>query len=143
MKYADLKRIVDIAGAVLLLVVLSPLIAIVATIVAVDLGWPVLFRQRRGGFRGHTFFIVKFRTMRNQFTSDGQLLTDPQRLTRVGRVLRASSLDELPELWNILVGDMSFVGPRPFIADYLPLYTHEQARRHQVRPGLTGLAQVK
>jgi sugar transferase EpsL len=143
MRYGYLKRTLDVTAAVILLTVLSPLIALIAAAVTFDVGWPVLFCQRRGGLRGQTFRIVKFRTMRDARGADGEPLSDAERLTGLGRVLRATSVDEIPELWNIMVGDMSFIGPRPFIADYLPLYTHEQARRHNVRPGLTGLAQVK
>lgn len=138
-----MKRVLDVAAAVILLVILLPVIFIIVVAVWVDVGWPVLFRQCRGGLEGRVFRIVKFRTMRTAFGANGQPLSDSERMTRLGRFLRATSLDEIPQLWNIIVGDMSFVGPRPLIAEYLPLYTKEQARRHQVRPGLTGITQVR
>ena len=137
------KRLIDIVGASLALVVLSPLIAIVAALVRSRIGSPVLFRQTRPGLRGEPFRIVKFRTMTDERAPDGALLPDDVRLGDTGRRLRRWSLDELPELWNVVAGDMSLVGPRPLLMEYLPLYTDEQARRHDVRPGITGLAQVK
>jgi lipopolysaccharide/colanic/teichoic acid biosynthesis glycosyltransferase len=132
-----MKRLLDIAIALPLAVLLAPVMAIVAVAVWLDVGSPVLFRQVRPGLHGAPFTLVKFRTMRG-----GSAQSDEQRLTRLGRSLRAASLDELPELWNVLRGDMSLVGPRPLLMKYLPLYNSDQARRHDVRPGLTGWAQV-
>lgn len=137
-----MKRSIDIVAALALLLVLSPVIAIVAIGVWLDIGRPILFRQRRPGLHGHPFEILKFRTMRNSSPCGGPIPPDEERLTSFGRRLRATSLDELPELWNVLRGDMSLVGPRPLLMQYLPLYNAEQMRRHHVRPGLTGWAQV-
>jgi len=137
-----MKRLFDIIVALLALVALAPVLLVVAVVVRVGLGSPVLFRQRRPGWKGRIFELVKFRTMTGARGPDGALLPDVQRLTRLGRWLRATSLDELPELWNVLKGDMSLVGPRPLLVQYLDRYTPEQARRHEVRPGLTGWAQV-
>jgi lipopolysaccharide/colanic/teichoic acid biosynthesis glycosyltransferase len=136
------KRLVDVVGASLALVALSPIIALVATIVRTRIGSPVFFRQIRPGRNGEPFRIIKFRTMTDEKAPDGALLPDEERLVEAGRRLRRWSLDELPELWNVVTGDMSLVGPRPLLMDYLPRYTAEQARRHEVRPGVTGLAQV-
>lgn len=136
------KRALDAAGATVLLVLLAPLLGLVAVLVALRLGRPVLFRQERPGLAGQTFTILKFRTMLQVDEASGRV-SDADRLTAFGRRLRSSSLDELPSLWNILRGEMSFVGPRPSLCRYLTLYTEEQARRHDVRPGLTGLAQVR
>ncbi|MGA9582817.1 MAG: sugar transferase [Allosphingosinicella sp.] len=138
----DPKRPFDILFSALGLVALAPVIGAVAAAVAVALGRPVFFRQQRAGLDGKPFELVKFRTMLDSVDPDGKPLDDGQRLTRFGRFLRASSLDELPELWNILKGEMSLVGPRPLLMHYLPLYSPEQARRHDVRPGLTGWSQV-
>ncbi|WP_059411152.1 sugar transferase [Cupriavidus basilensis] len=137
-----MKRFFDflIAG-IAMLVLAIPLLALV-WLVRRRLGSPVFFRQVRPGLHGRPFVMVKFRTMTDARDSDGQLLPDAERLTAFGRFLRATSLDELPELWNVLKGDMSLVGPRPLLMEYLPLYTAEQARRHDVRPGVTGWAQV-
>jgi sugar transferase EpsL len=137
-----MKRLVDLSVSLVLLVLLAPIMALIALGVLLDVGAPVLFRQRRPGFHGQPFDIVKFRTMRDLRASDGKALSDAERLTRFGRWLRATSLDELPELWNVVRGDMSLVGPRPLLMHYLPLYSPEQMRRHEVRPGLTGWAQV-
>jgi len=139
----DPKRATDILLSALGLIVLAPVLAAVAAAVAVALGRPVFFRQVRPGLHGKPFRLIKFRTMLDSVDADGRPLDDAQRLTRFGRFLRASSLDELPELWNVLKGDMSLVGPRPLLMRYLPLYSPEQARRHDVRPGLTGWSQVK
>ncbi len=136
------KRIFDFLVAFgLLAVLIVPLLA-VALALRVSIGSPVLFRQKRIGLAGVPFHIVKFRTMRDAVDAQGVSLPDEQRMTTVGRFLRASSVDELPELWNILRGDMSFVGPRPLLPEYLPYYLPDQMRRHDVRPGLTGLAQI-
>ncbi|KGB54066.1 Sugar transferase [Sphingopyxis sp. LC81] len=137
-----LKRAIDILGSALGLVVLSPVILAVALLVRARLGAPVLFRQQRPGLMGQPFGMMKFRTMTDARDVDGQLLPDIDRLTGFGRWLRAASLDELPGLWNVLRGDMSLVGPRPLLMQYLPLYSKDQARRHLVRPGITGWAQV-
>jgi lipopolysaccharide/colanic/teichoic acid biosynthesis glycosyltransferase len=137
-----LKRAADIVITLLLVAVFAPFFLLVTLLVRLKLGSPVLFRQDRPGLGGKRFQMVKFRTMTNARGADGELLPDAQRLTGFGRMLRATSLDELPELWNVLKGDMSLVGPRPLLMEYLPLYTPEQSRRHEVRPGITGWAQV-
>ena len=124
------------------LLLLSPIILLLSGLVRIKLGPPVFFGQLRPGLNGRPFRLWKFRTMTNERDADGRLLPDEQRLTRFGHFLRATSLDELPELWNVLKGDMSLVGPRPLLMEYLPLYTPEQARRHEARPGITGWAQV-
>ena len=136
------KRVFDIAVAMLALVVLSPLLLVLAVLVRVRLGAPVLFRQVRPGLHGRPFTIYKFRTMRDAEDEYGRPLSDEARLTDFGRMLRSTSLDELPELVNVLKGDMSLVGPRPLIMAYVDRYTHEQARRMEVPPGITGLAQI-
>jgi sugar transferase EpsL len=136
------KRLFDSLVSGLALLVLSPLLALLAVLVRVKLGTPVFFRQQRPGLRGKSFTLIKFRTMIDQRDAHGNLLPDAERLTKFGKFLRAGSLDELPELWNVLKGEMSLVGPRPLLMHYLPLYTPEQARRHEVRPGITGWAQV-
>ena len=137
-----LKRAFDIAASTSALVVLSPVLAITAYKVKKELGSPVLFRQTRPGLHGKPFEMIKFRTMKDATDKAGNALPDSERLTEFGKKLRASSLDELPELWNVLKGDMSLVGPRPLLMEYLPLYSAEQAKRHNVRPGVTGYAQV-
>ncbi len=136
------KRLFDLVAAIAALVILSPMLLLVALYVRVRLGSPIFFTQRRPGLHGMPFTIYKFRTMQNLFDDQGLLLPDARRMTRVGRLLRASSLDELPELINVIKGEMSLVGPRPLLMEYLELYTPEQARRHEVRPGITGMAQI-
>ncbi len=130
------------AAASLALILLSPIILLISILVRIFLGSPILFRQKRPGFKGQPFYLYKFRTMTDARDEDGNLLPDSARLTRFGRFLRSLSLDELPELFNILRGEMSLVGPRPLLMEYLPLYSPEQMRRHDVYPGLTGWAQV-
>lgn len=137
-----LQRSFDVVGAGAALVVLSPLLAVLALFVRLQMGSPVLFRQARPGIHGQIFEILKFRTMTDARDAHGDLLPDADRLTAFGRFLRRSSLDELPELVNVLRGEMSLVGPRPLRVEYLPLYSPQQARRHEVRPGITGWAQV-
>jgi undecaprenyl phosphate N,N'-diacetylbacillosamine 1-phosphate transferase len=137
-----IKRVLDLFFASFLLLVLSPLLLGVAFLIRVNLGAPVIFKQKRPGLKGDLFTIYKFRTMTEERDSEGNLLPNHRRLTGLGRVLRNSSLDELPELFNILKGDMSFIGPRPLLVEYLPLYNDRQRRRHLVRPGMSGLAQV-
>lgn len=137
-----MKRLLDVILASVGLVLLAPFMLFLALLVRLRLGSPVLFRQTRPGLHGKPFTMFKFRTMTDARDDDGNLLPDDQRLPRFGRLLRATSLDELPELWNVLKGDMSLVGPRPLLMEYLPLYTPEQARRNEVRPGITGWAQV-
>lgn len=137
-----MKRTFDFLISFLLLVILSPVYLLLSLLVWLFLGWPVIFTQVRPGLHGKLFRLYKFRSMRDQRDDQGHLLPDEQRLTRFGRFLRSSSLDELPELFNVLKGDMSLVGPRPLLVQYLERYTPEQARRHEVRPGITGWAQV-
>jgi lipopolysaccharide/colanic/teichoic acid biosynthesis glycosyltransferase len=136
------KRVFDLLAAIIGLLLLAVPLALLAWQVGRKLGSPVFFSQVRPGLHGKPFRMVKFRTMTDERDANGALLPDAQRLTAFGRFLRASSLDELPELWNVLRGEMSLVGPRPLLMEYLPLYTPEQARRHEVRPGITGWAQV-
>jgi sugar transferase EpsL len=136
------KRLFDLTFALIALAILSPIILATAVLVRIFLGTPILFKQQRPGYKGQPFFIYKFRSMTNRLKRDGSLLSDNERLTRFGRLLRSLSLDELPELFNILRGEMSFVGPRPLLMEYLPLYSPKQARRHDVVPGLTGWAQI-
>ena len=137
-----IKRLFDIAAASGALVVLAPVYAVTAYKVKKNLGSPVLFRQVRPGLDGKPFEMLKFRSMKDAVDAEGNVLPDSERLTDFGKALRNSSLDELPELWNVLKGDMSLVGPRPLLMEYLPLYNDEQKRRHHVRPGVTGYAQV-
>lgn len=136
------KRLFDVVAACALLLVLSPVLASIAVAVAVTMGRPVIFRQQRPGLNGRLFTILKFRTMGEESDRDGCRLSDAQRITRLGRFLRRTSLDELPELLNVVSGDMSLVGPRPLLAEYLPRYSKEEMRRHHVRPGITGWSQV-
>ena len=137
-----IKRFMDFLIAALSIIIFSPLLIILAILVGVKLGGPVIFKQERPGLNGKVFKLYKFRTMTDAKDENGNLLDDEYRLTSFGKKLRSTSLDELPELYNILKGDMSIVGPRPLLVKYLPLYSDEQKRRHDVRPGLTGLAQV-
>ncbi len=137
-----IKRLFDIGFAMLWLLLLLPLLLMIAVVIRLTMGGPVVFRQERAGRGGESFEILKFRTMRTLRAGEDELATDHARLTSVGRFLRRTSLDELPELLNVVAGSMSMVGPRPLLCDYLPLYDERQARRHDVRPGLTGLAQV-
>ena len=137
-----LKRLLDIIIATTALILLSPLYAFVAYKVKKNLGSPVLFRQVRPGLHGKPFEMIKFRTMKDAIDAQGNPLPDSERLTPFGKMLRSTSLDEMPELWNVIKGDMSIVGPRPLLTEYLPLYNQEQAKRHNVRPGMTGHAQV-
>lgn len=136
------KRFLDFTLSLIALIILFPLLIIVGLIVRLKLGSPIFFKQARPGKNEKTFYILKFRTMTNKTNKLGELLDDKSRLTSFGRFLRASSIDELPSLLNILKGDMSIIGPRPLLIEYLPLYSVEQRRRHEVRPGLSGLAQV-
>jgi len=137
-----MKRLFDIIASLVGLLLLMPLFGLVAILVRAQLGSPVLFKQDRCGLRGVPFKLIKFRSMRDAVGKDGHPLPDHERLTPFGRFLRKASLDELPQLFNVLKGDMSLVGPRPLLVDYLPLYSPHQARRHEVRPGITGWAQV-
>ncbi|MFU9813892.1 sugar transferase [Acinetobacter radioresistens] len=137
-----LKRLLDIIIASIALILLSPLYFYMAHKVKKNLGSPVLFRQVRPGLHGKPFEMIKFRSMKDAVDAQGNLLPDSERLTPFGKMLRSSSLDEMPELWNVIKGDMSIVGPRPLLMEYLPLYNQEQAKRHLVRPGMTGHAQV-
>lgn len=141
-RYDRLKRLFDLAGAAIGLVILAPVLLGTGLAVRVALGSPILFRQERPGRGGRVFRMYKFRTMLDARGPGGSTVADEERLTPFGRFLRSTSLDELPELFNVLKGDMSLVGPRPLLVEYLPLYTPEQARRHDVRPGMTGWAQV-
>lgn len=137
-----MKRLIDLCAATLLLILLSPFILITAVLVRIKIGKPVLFRQQRPGLNGKPFLLYKFRTMTDAKDNNGVLLSDHLRLTRVGIFLRKYSLDEFPQLFNVIKGELSLVGPRPLLMDYLPLYSEEQAKRHDVRPGITGWSQV-
>ena len=137
-----MKRLIDFLAAAIALVLLSPVIVVVAILIKRKLGSPVLFRQQRPGLAGRPFFLYKFRTMNDARDGNGDLLPDSQRLVGIGKLVRELSLDELPQLFNVLKGDMSLIGPRPLLMEYLPLYSATQKRRHEVRPGITGWAQV-
>ena len=137
-----IKRPLDFTLSLISIILLSPLLLIVAILVRIKLGKPVIFKQQRPGKNEKIFTLYKFRTMTDKKDENGNLLPDEQRLTKFGKALRSTSLDELPELWNILKGDMAIVGPRPLLVEYLPLYNEKQKHRHDVRPGLTGLAQI-
>lgn len=137
-----IKRLLDFTLSFLALIILSPVLLVTAALVRIKLGSPIIFHQERPGKSEKIFRLYKFRSMTDERDENGNLLPDDQRLTRFGQILRSTSLDELPELWNILRGDMSIVGPRPLLVKYLPLYNEEQLHRHDVRPGLTGWAQV-
>ncbi len=137
-----MKRLLDLSSSIILLITLSPIILFTAVFVKVKLGTPVIFKQKRPGLNEKPFYLYKFRTMTDERDRNGRLLSDKIRLTPAGQFLRKYSLDELPQLINVFVGDLSLVGPRPLLMDYLPLYTEEQAKRHLVKPGITGLAQI-
>lgn len=141
-KGVSLKRGLDLIASCFALVLFSPILLLLSVVIRVKLGSPIVFRQKRPGKDGSIFTLVKFRTMTDARGSNAALLSDSERLSFFGKWLRSTSLDELPELWNVLRGDMSIVGPRPLLVEYLPLYSLKQGRRHEVRPGLTGLAQV-
>jgi len=136
------KRVFDFITVFVFLPLILPVVVVLSAMLVIKLGKPIIFSQVRPGLAGRPFKMTKFRTMTNLCNADGNLLLDAERLTAFGRFLRSTSLDELPELWNVLKGDMSLVGPRPLLMEYLPLYSPEQARRHEVRPGITGWAQV-
>jgi lipopolysaccharide/colanic/teichoic acid biosynthesis glycosyltransferase len=137
-----MKRFFDTLLIILGLPLLIPVYILIALLIKINLGSPVMFKQSRPGLNGKLFYLIKFRTMTNNLDESGNSLSDGKRLTRFGKFLRSSSLDELPELWNVLNGDMSLVGPRPLLEEYLPLYSASQARRHNVKPGITGWAQI-
>ena len=137
-----LKRLFDIFLSIFLLTILSPFIAITAVFVIIDLGFPIFFTQIRPGYKGIPFKIYKFRSMKGVDGKGRMVVPDAKRLTKFGLFLRSTSIDEVPSLWNVLVGDMSLVGPRPLLTEYLPLYSKKQARRHDVKPGITGWAQI-
>ena len=137
-----MKRIFDLVAIFFGLVLLLPVIMLTTLVLISKLGLPIFFKQSRPGLNGKIFKMLKFRTMTNDFDKNGRLLSDESRLTKFGKFLRSTSLDELPGLWNVLKGDMSLVGPRPLLVEYLPLYSIQQARRHEVKPGITGWAQV-
>ncbi|WP_431810305.1 sugar transferase [Lysinibacillus capsici] len=137
-----MKRLFDFLISLLMLFLLSPLIVLIIIIIKGRIGSPIIFKQPRPGLNGSVFYVYKFRTMTDERDASGVLLSDAERLTSLGKLMRKLSLDELPQLWNVLKGDMSFVGPRPLLVEYLPLYNERQAKRHNVRPGITGWAQV-
>ncbi len=138
-----MRRLIDLTGASILSILLSPVLAGLALAIRFRMGRPILFRQQRPGYKGEPFEVYKFRTMKDAVDAEGELLPDEERLTKVGVFMRQLSLDELPQLWNILKGDMSFIGPRPLLMEFLKWYTPEQMRRHDVKPGVTGWAQVQ
>jgi sugar transferase EpsL len=140
---SGLKRILDVIAACVCLVLLCPVLALIALLISAHMGRPVFFRQKRAGYRGKAFTVFKFRTMIDAYDPEGRPLSDKARITSLGRLLRKTSLDELPQLINVFTGEMSLVGPRPLLLEYLKLYTAQQARRHEVQPGITGLAQIK
>lgn len=137
-----MKRSIDVSGSIIGLLLFSPIIAVTALLVRLLIGSPIIFKQQRPGLHGRPFFMYKFRTMTDERDAKGELLPDKERVTSLGKAIRKLSIDELPQLWNVLKGDMSFVGPRPLLMEYLPLYNERQAKRHEVRPGITGWAQV-
>ncbi|WP_285865424.1 sugar transferase [Lederbergia lenta] len=137
-----MKRLFDFTSSLIGLLILSPVILVTALLIRIKIGSPIVFKQQRPGLNGKLFFVYKFRTMTNEMDENGELLPDHVRLTRFGQLVRKLSLDELPQLFNVLKGDISLVGPRPLLIEYLELYSPEEARRHEVRPGITGWAQV-
>jgi len=137
-----LKTVFDLSLAIILVILFSPIYIIVSVLIFIKMGFPIFFRQLRPGLNGNIFDIYKFRTMTNEKDKDGELLPDEHRLLGIGKIIRSTSLDELPQIFNVLKGDMSFVGPRPLLIEYLPLYNNKQKRRHEVKPGITGWAQV-
>tara|TARA_Y100001933_G_scaffold230163_1_gene247042 strand:+ start:19 stop:621 length:603 start_codon:yes stop_codon:yes gene_type:complete len=142
MTYKSIKNILDRIIALILIVLFTPIFFVIGSIIFVNMGTPILFSQRRPGYKNKIFKVYKFRTMKNTFNNKGDLLPDSERITRIGKILRNYSLDELPQLFNILIGNMSFIGPRPLLEEYLPLYNEEQSKRHNVKPGLTCLSQI-
>jgi len=138
----NLKVVFDLLLATILIVLLSPLYIVVSILIFLKMGYPILFRQERPGLKGNIFGIYKFRTMTNEKDENGELLSDEKRLVGIGKFIRSTSLDELPQIFNVLKGEMSFVGPRPLLVEYLPLYNERQKKRHSVKPGITGWAQV-